>query len=144
MGQLCCPISLLYAGETEVLKKRAHWVIYLALAVLSLLTLYSIFNAGNPRSFFRLIVPDPAYDITITMFLAVGVALLSLTLFAGRQDDPLKRLIEINRGHIIKLREKGKSDWQIAESLLKELGYKKGLLFSLARRKILRYLARIV
>ncbi len=126
------------------MKKRARRVIYLALAVLSLLTLYSIFNAGNPRSFFRLIVPDPAYDITITMFLAVGVALLSLTLFAGREDDPLERLIEINRNHIIKLREKGKSEWHIAESLLKELGYKKGFLYSLARRKILRYLARIV
>ncbi|UCF97766.1 MAG: hypothetical protein JSV89_21760 [Spirochaetaceae bacterium] len=117
--------------------------LYVLLVVLMLLTLYAIFNAGNPNSLFRLLVKDPSYDIAITVALAVCSFALVLLLTLGGGQNRLRHLLEINAGHIQDLRRKGKSDLFIAESFLSELGVKSGILYRLAKRRVLRYLSKL-
>jgi hypothetical protein len=117
--------------------------LFILVVLLLLLTFYGIFNAGNPNSLFRLVVKDPGYDVTITVALAVVSFALILLLTAGGGQGRLLHLLEINRDHIQSLRGKGKSDEFIADSFLSELGVKSGLLYSLAKRRVLRYLSKL-
>jgi hypothetical protein len=118
-------------------------VLFVVLILLMLLTFYSIFNAGNPNSLFRLLIKDTSYDISITVALAVGAFVLVLVLTMGSGQNRLRHLIEINAEHIRTLRQKGKSEVSIAESFLSELGVRSGLLYRLAKRRVLRYLSKL-
>jgi len=118
-------------------------VLFILTALLMLLTLYAIFNAGNPNSLFRLVIKDPSYDIAVTVALAVGAFVLVLVLTMGSPQNRLRHLLEINAEHIQLLRQKGKSDAFIAESFLSELGAGSGLLYRLAKWRVLRYLSKL-
>ena len=124
-------------------KSALRLALFILAILLLLLTFYGIFNAGNPNSIFRLVVKDPAYDITITVVLAVVSFALILLLTRGGGQGRLLHLLEVNRDHIQSLRRKGKSDDFIAESFLSELGVKSGFLYRLARRRVLRYLSKL-
>ena len=124
-------------------KSALRLVLSVLVIVLLLLTFYGIFNAGNPNSIFRLVIKDPSYDITITVALAVVSFALIMVLTAGGGQSRLRALLEVNRDHIESLRRKGKSDAFIAESFLSELGVKSGILYRLARRRVLRYLSKL-
>jgi hypothetical protein len=117
--------------------------LYILLVVFMLLTFYAIFNAGNPNSLFRFLIADPAYDFALTVGLSLVVAVIVLLLSSGRRQSELEHLLELNKEHIRELRDKGQSEEAIAESFLASLQAKKGLLYSLARRRVLRYLERI-
>jgi hypothetical protein len=136
MGQRTCPIF--FKGMKEATRKSLFALVVVLLA----LDFYAIFNAGSPRSLFRLIVPDRRYDFLITLLLSIGVVALALVLTAGRSSR-LQSLLDLNRDFILELRRKGKSDLEIAESFLDELKAPPGLLRSLARGRVLRYLARL-
>jgi predicted Co/Zn/Cd cation transporter (cation efflux family) len=118
-------------------------VLFIVAALLMLLTLYAIFNAGNPNSLFRLVAKDTSYDIAITVALAVGAFALVLVLTMGRGQNRMLHLLEINAEHIRTLRQKGKSEVFIAESFLSELGVRSGLLYRLAKWRVLRYLSKL-
>jgi hypothetical protein len=124
-------------------KPALRIVFYILLVLLVLLTFYGIFNAGNPNSLFRLVVEDPAYDITITVGLAVCLFAVVVLLTASGGQNRLRHLLEINADHIRELRRKGRSDAYIADSFLSELGVKGGILYRLAKRRVLRYLSRL-
>jgi hypothetical protein len=124
-------------------KPALRIVFYILLVLLVLLTFYGIFNAGNPNSLFRLVVEDPAYDITITVGLAVCLFAVVVLLTASGGQNRLRHLLEINADHIRELRRKGRSDAYIADSFLSELGVKSGILYRLAKRRVLRYLSRL-
>jgi hypothetical protein len=117
--------------------------LYILLVIFMLLTFYAIFNAGNPNSLFRLLIADPAYDIALTVGLSLVVAALVLLLSYGKRQGELEHLLELNSGHIREMRGKGKSDGLIADSFLASLQAKKGFLYSLARRRVLRYLGKM-
>jgi hypothetical protein len=70
------------------------------------------------------------------------VVVLALVLTAGRSSR-LQSLLDMNRDFILELRSKGKTDGQIAESFLNELKAPPGMLRSLARRRVMRYLSRL-
>jgi hypothetical protein len=127
------------------MKQTGQWILTTFLILFLILTFYSIFNTGNPKSFFRIIIPNSSYDVAITLVLGVMVAALAMVLYAARvqSQNPLKHLLEINEGYIQELRQEGKSEDYIAESFLKELGSKKGMIHSLAKRRVLKYLTRI-
>ncbi len=124
------------------MKAPVRTVLYVLLAALCLLTFYGIFNAGNPNSLFRLVVPDPAYDVAVTVGLGVAVGALVVALTASRQNS-LTNLLDLNRRYILELRAKGRTDEQIAESFLEELGSRAGVLHTLAKRRVLRYLSKL-
>ena len=125
------------------MKQNIRKGLYGLLAFLMVITFYMIFNAGNPHSVMRLLVKDPGYDIFITVLLALGIAVVSMILTRNREAEPLKHLLELNIDYIRKLRRKGKSEEQIAVSFLSEMGYKKGILYPLAKRKVIRYLSKL-
>ena len=124
-------------------KSALRLALFILVIVLLLLTFYGIFNAGNPNSIFRLVVKDPAYDVTITVALAVVSFALIMLLTMGGGQNRLQHLLEINRDHIQALRRKGKSDDFIADSFLTEMGAKSGFLYRLAKRRVLRYLSKL-
>ena len=120
--------------------RRALWIL---LAAFMVLTFYGIFNAGNPNSLFRLVVPDPAYDVSVTVGLSVVVAILVVLLTAAREQT-LKNLLDMNADYMRELRRKGHTDEQIAESFLAELKVRKGgILYSLAKNRTMRYLSKL-
>ncbi|MFN2168949.1 MAG: hypothetical protein ACK2U9_22165, partial [Anaerolineae bacterium] len=88
--------------------RRFLWIL---LAVFMALTFYGIFNAGNPRSLFRLVVRDPGYDVAVTVGLSVVVAILVVLLTAGREQT-LRHLLDMNADYMRELRRKGHSDEQ--------------------------------
>jgi hypothetical protein len=109
MGQDFCPIFF------EAMKEPTRRALFFLAIALLALDFYAIFNAGNPRSLFRFLLPEPRYDVLLTL----------------------------NRGYILELRRRGKSDEEIADSFLNELKAPPGLLRSLARRRVLRYLSKL-
>ena len=125
------------------MKQSLRRILYGILAFLMVATFYMIFNAGNPHSIIRFIISDTSYDILITVLLALGIAVISMILTRNRETEPVKHLLELNMDYIRKLRSKGKSEDAIAESFLKEMGYKKGILFSLAKKRVIRYLSKL-
>jgi hypothetical protein len=118
-------------------------ILYFLLVLFMLLTFYAIFNAGNPNSLFRVLIDDPSCDIALTVGLSLVVALLVILLSSGRRQSELERLLELNKEHIRELRSKGRSEEAIADSFLDSLKARKGFLYSLAKRRVLRYLGRI-
>jgi len=116
--------------------------LFVLVVALLALDFYAIFNAGNPRSLFRFLLADARYDVLLTLVLSFGVVVLVLVLTAERTGR-LKGLLDMNRDFILELRGKGRSDAQIAESFLDELKAPAGVLRSLARRRVLRYLSKL-
>ena len=136
MGQGSCPIFF------ESMKETTRKYLFILVVVLLALDFYAIFNAGNPRSLFRFLVPDPRYDYIITLVLSIAAVALALVLTAERTGR-LKSLLDMNRDFIQELRGKGRSDGEIAESFLNELKAPAGLLRSLARARVMRYLSKL-
>lgn len=124
------------------MKQTTRRILYFLLAALMALTFYAIFNAGNPRSLFRFLIRDASYDVAITLALSLAVAALVLALTAERTGR-LRALLEANRDYILELRRRGRSNVQIAESFLDELKASPGILRSLAKRRVLRYLLKL-
>jgi hypothetical protein len=69
------------------LKRSTRILLYILLIVFMLLTLYSIFNTGNPESLFRVIINDPAHDLVITVCLALCVGVLVILITASREQQ---------------------------------------------------------
>ncbi|OHD24799.1 MAG: hypothetical protein A2064_03765 [Spirochaetes bacterium GWB1_66_5] len=124
------------------MKETTRKYLFILVVVLLALDFYAIFNAGNPRSLFRFLVPDPRYDYIITLVLSIAAVALALVLTAERTGR-LKSLLDMNRDFIQELRGKGRSDGEIAESFLNELKAPAGLLRSLARARVMRYLSKL-
>jgi len=136
MGQDSCPIFF------EAMKETTRRALFILLVALMVLTFYAIFNAGNTRSLFRYLIRDTGYDVVITLVLSFGVVVVVLVLTAERTGR-LKGLLDLNRDFILELRRKGKRDEEIVESFLNELKAPAGVLRSLARGRVLRYLSKL-
>jgi hypothetical protein len=124
------------------MKHSTRRVLFILAVALLALDFYAIFNAGSPRSLFRLILRDPRYDFLITLLLSIGVVAVALLLTAERSSR-LRSLLDLNRDFILELRSRGKSDEEIADSFLNELKAPPGLLRSLARTRVMRYLSKL-
>ncbi len=125
------------------MKKNIKKYSYYVLAVLVVVVFYLIFNAGNPKSLLRLVIKDPSYDVTITVILSLFIVVISIFVASGKEDDPIKHMLDINVEHIRKLRNKGKSEIEIAESFLREIGVKRGVFYPFVKRRVLRYLSKM-
>jgi hypothetical protein len=127
------------------MKVKRSWrtVFFVLLGIFAVLTFYAIFNTGNPNSIFRLIVEDTSFDLFITVGLAVVVGALVILITATREESNLSHLLQVNEDYIRQLRRKGKTNAEIAESFLSELGSRSGILHRLAKRRVLRYLSKL-
>lgn len=105
------------------------------------LDIYLIFNAGNPNSLLRLLIADTSWDILVTFIVSLGIVLISFLVFnpVNKENDNLLILLKANQSHIAKLKEKGKTPEEIADSFLMELKLK-GIFRLAAKKRVLKYL----
>ena len=81
--------------------------------------------------------------LSMGLGVALVVAVLVILLTTQREQS-LRHLLDLNVEYIRELRRKGKSDVEIAESFLTELKVQKGgLLYSLAKNRVMRYLSQL-
>ncbi len=127
------------------MKKRTRFALYILEAVLVVPTFYLIFNMGNPNSIFRHIIPDPSYDLALTLGFAICMAGIGLILsFRGGRKNSIENILDNNQEQIRHLRSQGKTDETIATDFLNNLRIKNsGVLYNMARRRVLRYLSKM-
>ncbi len=117
-------------------------VLYFTLALLMIVDFYLIFNAGNPNSLLRYIIKDTGYDVTVTVVLSVFIAMISLSMMGSSNENTVKKILQRNERHIAELKKQNRSNEEIAESFLKELGAVKGISHFLLKKRVLHYLSK--
>lgn len=127
------------------MKTTTRRFLYIILVILVPLTFYSIFNMGNPNSIFRHIVPDRRYDTLITVALALSMAAIGLIISSQTtRDRSIEHMLDVNADHIRELKKKGRSDESIADEFLEKMGItSEGMLYRMARRRVLKHLSRM-
>ncbi len=125
------------------MKLAVKKTLFAVLAILLVLDFYSIFNAGNPNSLFRAIIPDPSWDVAITVVLSLAIALISISMMQDSNRNSIRNILEANRDHIMRLRAEGKSDPEIADSFIEELPVRRQFLRTMIHRRVLKTLKRM-
>ena len=116
------------------------YIIYGLMVVVGLVAMYSLLNAGNPASLLRFIIPDPAHDVYVAVISSVLVFIFGFFVFFTRDREGFHQLVQLNADQIRKLRKKGKSDEEIAGSILAAMGSSSGYRHNMARKKLVVYL----
>jgi hypothetical protein len=111
------------------------------MVLIGLIAMYSLLNAGNPNSLLRIFLSDPKDDVYVAVISSVLVFILGFFVFFSRDREGFRELIELNKSKIRDLRRKGKSDEEIAKSILAAMGSYGGYRHNLARKKLIYYLA---
>ena len=126
------------------MKTKKHLVFYIILAFLMLIDVYSIFNAGNPDSLIRYIVPDPGWDFLITAIISllIIITVMIMSSFSKKINDPVYISLLDNKNYIEKLRQKGKTDEEIALSFSQNLN-ENDFVKKIAYKKAIKYLKRL-
>ncbi|NNF98814.1 MAG: hypothetical protein HKM93_05510 [Desulfobacteraceae bacterium] len=117
--------------------KPVLYFIYTAMVSIGLVAMYTILNAGNPDSFMRPYVGDPALDVYVAMGSSFIVFVLGFFVFYSRDREGFRNLVDLNREKIRELRSGGVSDDTIADEILAAMGSIKGYRHNLARRKLI-------
>lgn len=117
-------------------------VLYFLLAFLMVMDFYLIFNAGNPNSFLRLIIRDSSYDVTVTVALSIIIAIISMMMIRGNDQNSIKAILERNAAHISVMKNQNRSNEDIAESFLEEMGAGK-LSRILLKQRVRRYISKM-
>ena len=116
-------------------------IIYVLIIIVGLVAMYSLLNAGNPESLLRPFFPDPKYDLYVAMISSVLVFILGFFVFFSRDQESFRQLVALNAEKIKELREAGKKDEDIADSILAAMGSHGGYKHNMARKKLLIYLS---
>ena len=109
--------------------------------LIGLVAMYTLLNAGNPNSLLRPIFPDPRDDVYVAVITSILVFILGFVVFYSRDREGFGQLIAMNAEKIRKLRKKGASDEEIAESILAAMGISSGYRYRMAHRKLVAYLS---
>jgi len=124
-----------------LLPKPLLYIIYVLMIIIGLVAMYSLLNAGNPDSLLRPIFPDPKYDLYVAMISSVLVFILGFFVFFSRDQESFRQLVALNAEKIGAWRAAGKTDEEIAESILAAMGSQSGYRHNMARKKLLIYLS---
>jgi len=108
---------------------------------IGLVAMYSLLNAGNPKSLLRPFFPDPQYDVYVAMVFSVLVFILGFFVFFTRDREGFRQLVQLNSDRIRESRKNGMRDEQIADAILAAMGSYSGYRHNLARKKLLIYLS---
>jgi len=106
-----------------------------------LVAMYSLLNTGNPDSFLRSIIPNPAHDLYVAVISSGLVFILGFFVFFSRDQEGFQQLIELNADRVRSMRKRKKTDAQIADSILAAMGSTSGYRHNLARKKLVAYLS---
>jgi len=123
------------------LPKPIMYIIYGLMLLIGLVAMYSLLNTGNPDSLLRPILPNPAHDLYVAVISSVLVFILGFFVFFFRDQEGFLQLIELNADRIRSMRQRKKTDAQIADSILAAMGSTSGYRHNLAKKKLIAYLA---
>ena len=115
--------------------------VYALLIVVGLLAMYTILNAGNPDSLLRSVFPDPALDVYVALASSLTVFVLGFIVFYTRDSREFRNLIQLNGEKVRRLRNEGRTDNDIADSILEAMGSHSGYRHNMAKKKLVIYLA---
>ncbi len=104
--------------------------------IIGLVAMYSLLNIGNPDSLLRLLFSDPGYDFYVAVISSVLVFVMGFFVFYSRDREGFRQLIQLNADQIHEARNHGKSDEEIAVSILAAMGSTGGYRHNLARKKL--------
>ena len=104
--------------------------------LIGVVAMYSLLNTGNPDSLLRPIVPDPQDDFYVAVISSVLVFILGFIVFYSRDRQSFQQLVRLNADQIRNYRKKGKTDEEIADSILAAMGSTSGYRHNLARKKL--------
>jgi len=124
-----------------LLPKPVMYIIYGLMVLIGLVAMYSLLNTGNPDSLLRAIIPNPAHDLYVAVISSVLVFILGFFVFFSRDQEGFQQLLELNADRIRSLRQRKKTDAQIADSILAAMGSTGGYRHNMARKKLIAYLA---
>lgn len=105
--------------------------------LIGIVAMYSLLNTGNPESLLRPLFPDPQDDFYVAVISSVLVFILGFVVFYSRDRQSFQHLVKLNADQIRNYRKKGKTDDQIADSILAAMGSTSGYRHNLARKKLL-------
>ena len=125
----------------KTLAKPVLYIIYFLMIAIGLVAMYALLNAGNPDSLLRPFLPDPKHDVYLAVISSVLVFILGFFVFFFRDQEGFRQLIEINGDKIRSMRRQGKTDEEIADSILAAMGSISGYRHNLARKKMIIYLS---
>ncbi|MBU2512662.1 hypothetical protein KJ966_15100 [bacterium] len=117
------------------------FLLYAMMVMVGFIAMYSILNAGNPNSMLRPYFPNPQYDIYVAMISSFVVFVLGFIVFFSRDREGFRQIIQLNEKKIKAMQKKGKSDDEIAESILAAMGSRPGYRARMAKRKLTAYLS---
>ena len=106
-----------------------------------LVAMYSLLNTGSPDSLLRPILPNPAHDVYVAVISSVLVFILGFFVFFSRDQEGFRQLIELNADRIRSMRQRKRTDAQIADSILAAMGSTGGYRHNMAKKKLMAYLA---
>ena len=113
------------------------YTIYVLMLLIGLVAMYSLLNTGNPDSLLRPVFPDPQDDFYVAVVSSVLVFVLGFFVFYSRDREGFRHLVKLNADQIRNFRKKGKSDEEIANSILAAMGSSSGYRHNLARKKLI-------
>ncbi len=117
--------------------KPVMYIIYGLMILIGIVAMYSLLNTGNPESLLRPIFPDPRTDFYVAVISSVLVFILGFIVFYSRDRQGFQHLVKMNADQIRNYRQKGKSDEEIADSILAAMGSTSGYRHNLARKKLI-------
>ncbi len=120
--------------------KKFFFIVFL---IFSVIVLYLIFNAGNPNSLLRYIIEDPSYDTVILIVTAVSISLMSFYYVHTSETGGYEKIIQANLKNIRKLKKKGKTDEEIAQSILKAMNIRRGYRYHYAVKRLVLILEKV-
>ena len=121
--------------------KSLRIIIYTLLIGVGLLAMYALLNAGNTNSLLRSVFPDPSIDVYVAVVSSLVVFVLGFVVFFDRDSQGFRNLVELNGDRVKQLRNEGRTDEEIADSILAAMGSTSGYKHNLAKKKLVIYLA---
>ncbi|MBT8366035.1 MAG: hypothetical protein KJP23_15160 [Deltaproteobacteria bacterium] len=113
------------------------YIIYGLMILIGLVAMYALLNTGSPDSLLRPFISDPQDDLYVAIISSVLVFILGFLVFYARDREGFRQLVKLNAARIRNSRQIGKSDEQIADSILAAMGSNSGYRHNLARKKLL-------
>ncbi|MGD9138201.1 MAG: hypothetical protein PVH42_15660 [Desulfobacterales bacterium] len=113
------------------------YTIYVLMILVGLVAMYSLLNTGSPDSWLRPFISDPGDDVYVAIISSVIVFVLGFFVFFSRDREGFRQLVKLNAEHVRNLRQKGKSDEEIADAIMAAMGSSSGYRHNLARKKLI-------
>ena len=116
---------------------NSMYILYGLMIIVGLVAMYSLLNAGNPDSLLRLLYSNTAYDFWVAVGSSLTVFVLGFIVFYNRDREGFRQLVQLNADQIHEARSQGRSNEEIADSILAAMGSNSGYRYNLARKKLI-------